>query len=261
MFGIGMTELWMILGVIFFVSLTSLRRGGSIHSFTSTTLVLRRFRIIRNPASPTDSVIQIAGRPSGIISWILTTIGLADETTLVVTGREITFLDASIRGQHHSVVSLTSISSLHCGYIKPIWPIVVAGMCFLGGIAGALKSDQEFGSRLGSLGGGLVVGGIFLLFYWLSRRINIRLQARGSAWLGLTFKPSVIENVQVDIGQAKNVIGIIHALVMQAQHREIPVETVIAEAAGGTPEKTCASCGTQLDAESRFCVSCGKQVP
>lgn len=260
MFGIGMTELWMILGVVFLVSLTSLRRGGSIHSFTSTTLVLRRFRIIRNPASPTDPVIQIAGRPSGIISWILTTIGLSDETTLVVTGREISILDSSIRGQHHSVVSLASVSSLHCGYIKPIWPLVVGAICLLGGVASALKPYQEFGARLGSLAGGIVVGGLFLLFYWLSRKINITLQARGSAWLGLTFKPSVIENIQVDIDQSKKVIGIIHALVMKAQHREIPVESAIAEGVGATPVSACSSCGAQLDPESRFCVGCGKQV-
>jgi hypothetical protein len=64
---------------------------------------------------------------------------------------------------------------------------------------------------------GLVIGGILLVAYYLSRKIVISIETSGGMVLGLSFKRSVIENVSVDIEQALKAIGILNQKVIGSQ--------------------------------------------
>ena len=64
---------------------------------------------------------------------------------------------------------------------------------------------------------GLVIGGIFLIAYYLSKKIAISLETSGGMVLGLSFKRSVIENVSVDLEQALKVIRIVNQKVIESQ--------------------------------------------
>jgi len=207
MFGNGLSELIVLAVVI--GGVLALRGRGGIR-ITGPTLVLRRFKIDEAPSA--NVLVDIVGRASGITAWLLTVMGFDAETNLKITGEEVSFRSSSLFGQTHQVVPLTSVSSTHCGYSKPLGYLIIGAIFLIGGIL----------SGVGQRGGGiiligLIIGGIFLLAYYLSKKIVISLETSGGMVLGLSFKRSVIENVSVDIEQALKVIGIVNQRVIKSQ--------------------------------------------
>lgn len=179
-------------------------RVGGIR-IAGPTLVLRRFKIDETPSA--NVLVDIVGRASGITAWLLTVMGFDAETSLKVTGKEVAFRSSSLFGQTHQVVPLPSVSSTHCGYSKPIGYLIIGALFLIGGI----WSGDMF------IVIGLVICGIFLVAYYLSKKIVISLETSGGTVLGLSFKRSVIENVPVDIEQALKAIGIVNQKVIESQ--------------------------------------------
>jgi len=211
MFGIGMPEL-IIIAVVGFILIGGglARRGGGIR-IAGPTLVLRKFNINEDPSS--NLLVDVIGRASGITAWLLTAIGFDAETSLKVTGQEVSFKSSSLFGQTHQVVPLPSVSSTHCGYSKPIGYLILGAIILIGGIITGLS--QRGGGPLILFG--LIIGGIFLVAYYLSKKIVISIETSGGILLGLSFKRSVIENVGVDIEQALKAIMIVNRKVIESQ--------------------------------------------
>jgi len=187
-----------------------LRRGGNIR-ISGPTLVLRKFRV--EESSPDGVVIEIVGRTSGLMAWLLTKLGFDAETRLKVTESEISFKSGSLFGQMIQTAPLTNISSTHCGYSKPIWYLILGGIFIIGGIGGMMENG------IGALISGLIIGGIFLFLYWLSKKMTMSFETSGGIIMGLIFKRSVIENVAVDIHKAEQAIEIINKKVIEAQSK------------------------------------------
>jgi hypothetical protein len=82
------------------------------------------------------------------------------------------------------------------------------------------------GAALGKEGGGwmallgLLIGGAFLVAYWLSKKIIISFETHGGLFLGLAFQRSLIENVPVDMEQARRAIRIVNERVVESQTRK-----------------------------------------
>jgi hypothetical protein len=212
MFGSGVSAL-IVLAVVVLLLLgggLARRGGGGIH-LSGPTLVLRRFKI--DETSTADVLIDIVGRASGILAWLLTVMGFDAETSLKVTDKEVSFRSSSLLGQTHQVVPLPSVSSTHCGYSKPIGYLITGVLFLVGGILSGL--GQRRGGAVMLIG--LVIGGILLVAYYLSRKIVISIETSGGMVLGLSFKRSVIENVSVDIEQALKAIGILNQKVIGSQ--------------------------------------------
>jgi hypothetical protein len=204
MFGIGLPELLIIVvACIVLFGGGSLRRNRGVH-ISGPTLVLRRFEI--DESSTSNVFVDIVGRASGISAWLLTIIGFDAETSLKVTDKEVSFKTSSLMGQIHQVVPLSSVSSTHCGFSKPIGYFILGVFFILGGLL----------SGLGQRGGGVVIligiilGGIFLIAYYLSKKIVISIETSGGIVLGVSFKRSVIENVGVDINKALKAIMLVN---------------------------------------------------
>ena len=64
----------------------------------------------------------------------------------------------------------------------------------------------------------LIIGGIFLVAYWLSKKMTISVETYGGMIMVLTFKGSVIENIPVDIQQAVQAIEVVNKKVIES-HR------------------------------------------
>ncbi|MDD4241716.1 MAG: hypothetical protein PHG54_09815 [Smithellaceae bacterium] len=212
MFGIGAPE-FMVLAVIVVIVIAGglARRGGGGIRIAGPTLVLRTFKIDETPSA--NVLVDIAGRASGITAWLLTVMGFDAVTSLKVTDKEVTFRSSSLFGQTYQVIPLPSVSSTHCGYSKPIGYLIVGAIFLIGGIFSGLA--QQGGSAFIIIG--LVIGGIFLIAYYLSKKILISLETNGGLVLGLSFKRSVIENISVDIEQALKAIGIVNQKVIDSQ--------------------------------------------
>jgi hypothetical protein len=209
MFGLGMQEL-LIIAVIFFVARGILgRRGGGVH-IMGPSLVLRKFHV--NESAPDGVLVEIVGRASGVTAWLLTIMGFDAETSLKLSNNELSFRSSSLFGQIHQVAPLQSISSTHCGYSKPIGYLILGVLFVLGGFPGL---GQSGGGGIFLIG--LIIGGIFLIAYWLSKKMTISIETGGGMIMGLVFKRSVIENVPVDIQKAIQAMNVVNKKVIESQ--------------------------------------------
>lgn len=170
-------------------------------------LVLRRYQIDEN----NKLMIDIVGRKSGITAWLLTTMGLEVETSLRVTRQILYFKSASFFGMTYNTVPLSMIASTHCGYTKSAFLLIAGLLVTLFGI---------FNMRSPALGVfAIIIGLLFLVSYWLSKKLTIYIETTGGTVIGLSFRRSIIENVAVDIDQALKATQLINKHVLYTQSR------------------------------------------
>lgn len=214
MFGIGLLEVVIIVAIIMVLTLVGglARRAGAIRVL-GPTLVLRKFYV--DETSSSNTLVDIVGRASGMTAWLLTTIGFDTETSLYVTAKEIYLKSSSIFGQTHQVVPLPTVSSTHCGYSKPVGHLITGLIFFLGGLI--LGLGQRGGGLFFILG--LIIGAMSIVAYYLYKKIVISVETSGGRNIGICFKRSVIENVDIDIANALKAINIINNKMVESQMR------------------------------------------
>lgn len=196
--------------IIWGVSSSQRKRKGMIR-ISGPALALRKFKVDESLSE--GVLVDIRGRASGIIGWLLTIIGLYGETSLKMTGKEISFSNKSRFGQIYQVVPIPCISSTHCGYSRSIGYLILAVLFIISGvITGFVPGSNSVAVIIV-----LLFGGLFLIAYWFSKRIAITLETSGGMVLGLSFKRSVIENVRVDIDQALKAIHVVNGKVIESQ--------------------------------------------
>jgi len=188
----------------------------ALFSMSGPALVLKQFQI-GEPAS--DTVLHIVARQPGLMSFFLTLFGLDTETSLKVDRRSVTFSGSSLFGQMHITVPLTAVSATICGYTKSLGKLLMGIGCLIGYgflYLQAGGSEYELGQTSGLRMVAFIVGMAFLVAYWLSRRLVVSVQA-GDVTLGLVFKRSLIENVDVDFPKAQQAIERVNAALLRAQ--------------------------------------------
>jgi hypothetical protein len=265
---IGIPELIVVGLAGFIVVAVQAARAGA--GGMGPALVLRTFLV--DPSAVELIPIQIRGRASGVVAWLLTTMGLSVEWTLTVTAQDLTIHGRSLSGEHFHVVPLRQVSSAHCAYSRPIAALGVAlllfalsaGMLLFGALSGGVTAGTGFsGAALIPFGLGL----LFLLSYWLSKKVMISVATSGARVFGLTFKPSVIEHVNVDFSKASQAIFLLNRLVLQAQPASGGANAGRAAAQGPASSMTldapglqaiyCRQCGTRNELTSPRCRACG----
>jgi hypothetical protein len=216
MFGIGAPELIILFVILIGVALVR-RQSGRI-GISGPTLVLRKFSVIET--TPNGYFVDIVGRASGLTAWLLTVMRFDTETSLKVSKKDISFKSSSLFGQIHQVSPLPSISSTHCGYSRPI-SFLILGIIFI------FISLYNYMFRSYAMGAeflpiiNLIIGVLFFIAYWLSKKMALSIQTKGGVTMGLIFKRSVIENVAVDIQKAIQAISIINKNVIESQKLKI----------------------------------------
>jgi ribosomal protein L40E len=262
MFGMGgynsFAPLIFIIVAGFFIGivwrLIASRGGMGIHT-NLTTLVLRSFKIDESPNA--ETIIEITGRKEGLIQWFLTVIGINPEISFRFANDDILFKSASLFGQSYSSVPLPSVSSTHCGYSKPLGFLVFGVFFILFGIFfGMVIASQSGGAGILIFVLGLIFGVLFLILYWLRKKIYIAIHTKGGLSLGLSFKRSIMENISVDFEQAVRVIKIINRKITGSQSKSYNsiIENIEIN------EKICPKCGWKNDANSKFCEKCGEKL-
>ena len=183
------------------------RRGAL--AMSGPVLALRKFEVNDDDA---PVAIVIEGRPSGLIGWLLSTVGLDTRTTLTVTDGQVSFRAASLSGEINHLVPTTTVSSTHCGYSQPIWLLIVGGTILLLSILAALNGAGS------ALIGGVFLAGICGVIYLLQRKIAITVETVGGIIMGLSFKPSIIESVSINLPRALEAVDRINTIVVAKSH-------------------------------------------
>lgn len=171
--------------------------------FGMPTLVVRKFSVEENGSD--GKFLEIIGRASGLISWILTVLKLDTLTTLQLEADRLSVKTSNLSGEVHTVMPLGAIESTQCGFSKSMIWITLAVVVIVGGL---------------SSGGGwvfigsLIVGATFLLIYFSSKRMFISVTAGGTS-VAIAYKKGVIEGVTVDLDRTLSAIRLLNSMVVK----------------------------------------------
>jgi hypothetical protein len=206
-------------------------RGSRNKYVPNATLVLERFSIY--PAAPGEPVIHISGRQKGILSWILTNLGMESRVELTVTEKEWTLREGSLAGMLVTNVSLKGIRATICGYQRSVLAFffaVVFAIYAVWSLLGiipilvtAFRVNTEWGWESAAASTSTVLFitlawlaacGIAGLVFYLSKRVAFGVNA-GHVY-GIVFKRSFIENAVIDLETAEQATALLNCLVAAA---------------------------------------------
>lgn len=167
-------------------------------------LVVKSWKVTSNPPVGEPNVAIVA-RNSGLLSFILTLVGIDATATLQISSRHVFFEEGSLAGFKRRFVPLEHVASSFYGRVKP-WKktaILMALSLALGGSLGGLR-----GSVLSIVGVALSA-----LYYFLNRPLTIGVIDVSGTVTEMSFSRSVIEGQEVDENSAESVINMVEFLI------------------------------------------------
>jgi hypothetical protein len=170
----------------------------------SSQYVIKSWKANPEASAGSNTYVEIHGRASGLISWLLNLLNISPTVSLTVTADKIVFTEGSLEGNMTYTTALTKVSSTLNGYVKP-WKEAI----FLGIILGALTFF------LAGIPGIIIA----LIYYFLNKRLAIGYTDLAGTGHLIEFKRSIIEGQNIDEKEGERVIGIIQGLV-DSKHRQ-----------------------------------------
>jgi hypothetical protein len=144
--------------------------------------------------------MSIKGREGGLLSFLLSLVGINPTVSLVVDRQNLRFEEGSLAGFFRTVTPLTNLCSGGYGYRKPWKPALLVAV--LGTFTVCLAPLFWI---LGAL------------YYVLNKELSVRLADFGGRTYGIAFKRSVLEGIKVDEDEAARVVRIIEGLLTGAR--------------------------------------------
>lgn len=195
--------------ILLFWIFSRARKNSAITS--GPTLVFKVINIFSEGKNGT--YIEIIGRPAGVISWLLTVLRMEATTTFMLTSDRLTYRGTSFRGEHRTVLPLSSIESTSCGYSKPIGWVVAGVLAIIIGLVFD-RPDVQAESIIKIVA--IVSGALFIINYFFSKKMYMTVSA-GQATVSISFKKSVIENVPVTLERAMEAISVLNDKAVASQ--------------------------------------------
>ena len=162
--------------------------------------------------------VHIKARKAGLLSFLLALIGIDPTVTFDVYFNRIEYREGSLSGELCWTYPLSAVSAAITGFARPIILFVLGVLFALGGlimfVVSAMGGYVSFAPVVG-----IVLGGIFLLFYFLRKTMMMGVVTHGGPYSFLVVKSSVIEGQTVDYQLAQRVIAIINRNVMSQTTR------------------------------------------
>jgi len=173
------------------------------------TLVLTSFRMDATPGAVTP--LEITGRVSGVVGWLLNLAKAVAPVELRLTQHDATLRWASLSGVSQQYAPLANVTSTECGYRRSFVAFLVTLLFGLGTVM-VLVSGGGPNSDLFMLN--LVPAAIACAIYYFSKRVHITLNVPASPRMSLSFKPSVVERVNIDVPEAIRAVELVNSLVL-----------------------------------------------
>ena len=196
-------------------------------NISGTPLVLRRFQIDETGVSGAN--VWIEARQAGIISFLLTLVGLDPNSSLKVTRGSISFRNSSVFGSSQVSTPLANIGAFVGGYKKPFVALLLAIIFFIGGLF--MLPVEEIGPTMFGIMSVLSV--ICLIYYYLRKTMFMGFETSGGGTYGFAFQASVLEGVGVDIKRVENTIAYVNSLISSASLGEHFIEQNQTQVLGG----------------------------
>jgi hypothetical protein len=179
-------------------------------------LVIRDWKANSAPLDSEGNYVVISGRQEGVISYLLTLLGIDVTTTLKVSATRVEYRASSLAGTEQRIIPLTSVSSTYYGYHKP-WQAMVSAVAAgffmsLVVLSAITKGDAAMGCICASVVLLACVGG-GILYYFLNKRMTLGFIENSGVLSGISFKRSIIEAQNIDEVQARQVCDIVQVLI------------------------------------------------
>jgi len=174
-------------------------------------LVLKQFEIDKDA----DIFLKISGRESGILSFLLSLIGLDPITTFEADKKSVRFETVSVRkGKFRVSVPNSAITGVVTGWTKPFQLLVVAAVFLICGLSG-------IGTSMAIVIAGVVVAAICLVFYFLNKSLFFGFYNGGDSPIAIMqVGRSVIENVPLDLEKFEEAAAVLNEVILNSKLKE-----------------------------------------
>ena len=206
--------------------------GNNPLMMARNALVVTQFKVRKNG----PVYVDIKGRKAGILSWILSWIGVDPYTTLRVTDTRVELSEGSLSGRIMHTIPLSTVCNLGAGYSKPFVLLVIGVLTLLLAICCVFSDDIPGGVAVPNL----LVAGLCFLFYCLKKTLTLFFVPPSGVGASVGFKRSVIEGVNIDERQAFEIIGIVTELIEKNTRHE-------STTGSSQMNVKCPSCGEELE--------------
>jgi hypothetical protein len=183
---------------------------------TNAILALQRFELRKQPQQPRFAVVQVVGRRRGVVSFLLTLLGLDATTSLTVTPTSVQCRSASLFGERHHFIPLNRIAVLCAGFHRPLKPLFSAVFVLFLGMMAAFSTESMWPFLIAVL-----FGAAFVTIYVLTKSLVVEIYPCGGPPISVAFQPNVIEGVPVDLAKARDAIIVISDLLQSKDSGDI----------------------------------------
>lgn len=160
--------------------------------------------------------IHLKGRKGGLLSKLLSMLGIDATTTFDVYEDRIEFASGSVFGRTTEVIPLSAVCNVGTGYVKPAALLVLGIFLILGGLVSMFAVNVWSGLIT------LLIGAAAFAGYFLGKTMMVYARSTGADLDMIAFKRSVIENLKIDDEEAKRIVLIMNTLVLKANRRDNP---------------------------------------
>jgi hypothetical protein len=166
-------------------------------------LALVEWTIGQVPLDNKGNMIRLAGRDSGLGSWVLTLAKIEPIHHLRISAERVEFRSTSLSGVQSRIIPLERVSSTYYQFHRP-WKEAVALFIWIGLFVSVPAGLSSIANVLGFLIGGVFAFGGAVLYYWLNKAIVVGVVEFSGLVSALAFKRSVIEGIELNSDMGKD---------------------------------------------------------
>jgi hypothetical protein len=179
-------------------------------------LVIKAWKADISSIDDKGNCVSIIGRESGLVAWVLSWLRVDPTTTLLVGSRRIDFSTASLAGTNSRLIPIENVCSSYYGYYKP-WKAalgIILGFIFTGC---SIQNSGAWPFMTFFLIGTIVA----LVYYFSNRMLTLGFVENSGIVTSIVYKRSIIENIDINESQARNVCTIVQDLI-EKKEKHLP---------------------------------------
>ncbi|WP_347244685.1 hypothetical protein [Thermogutta sp.] len=176
-------------------------------------LILRAFHVYVSPAAREAPLVHVIGRRAGLIAYVLTLLGLQNETHLRVTPLAAELETRSLFGVSRVTVPVGHIASVRGGVRRPLGYLIAAIICTILALSFWWTSFFWSTSIAGTLLFLLVALGLTVL-YFLRKSFFVKIYSQAGLEIAVAFFPSFLESKPLNLVQAMSALDVLRNLLV-----------------------------------------------